>query len=384
MFIVRVLLISHSYIHRSPRLKLDLLSKFPDVELTVLVPESWVFRLEGFVEAGEEYRTPYHFKPLPTINRDNEQRYLLRGMGKIINEFRTDIIHCENGPGAYVYFQANLLKRIFVPHAKSVVFSWGNLPYRIRRPWNRMIEQLNLKQTDCFIAGNEDAVRVHRERGYKGRSRVLPLWGIEPDFGRNVDPEDVRSVRTSLDLDSFVIGFMGRFVRAKGILTLIEATSKLQNELNILLLGRGPLKSEIVELATRLGISDRIRFVDTVPHDEVPLYLNCMDVMVLPSLTTRAWKEQFGHVLIEAMACEVPVIGSSSGEIPSVISDAGLIFREGDAGDLVEMLRMVMEDKGLRDELTRKGRQRVLEKYTHKKIAEETHKIYQELIGGQS
>jgi len=247
-----------------------------------------------------------------------------------------------------------------------------------------MAEQFNLKQTDCFIAGNEDAVRVHRERGYKGRFKVLPLWGIEPDLGRSVDSEDVRSIRTSLDLDSFVIGFLGRFVRAKGILTLIEATSKIQNELNILLLGRGPLKSEIVELAARLGISDRIRFVDTVPHNEVPLYLNCMDVMVLPSLTTPpyapSFKEQFGHVLIEAMSCEVPVIGSSSGEIPNVIGDAGLIFREGDANDLAEKLRMVMGDKGLRDELATKARQRVLEKYTHKRIAEETYKLYQELL----
>jgi len=380
---MRVLLISHSYMHRSPRLKLNLLSKFLDVELTVLVPECWVFRLEGFVKAGEEYQTPYHFKPLPPINRDNEQRYLLRGMGKVIKEFRPEIVHCENGPGAYVYFQANLLKRIFVPHAKSIVFSWKNLPYRIRRPWNWMAEQFNLKQTDCFIAGNEDAVRVHRERGYKGRFKVLPLWGIEPDFGKSVDPQDVRSVRTSLGLDSFVVGFLGRFVRAKGILTLIEATSKIQNELSVLLLGRGPLKSEIVELAARLGISDRVRFVDTVPHDEVPLYLNCMDVLVLPSLTTPpyapSFKEQFGHVLIEAMSCEVPVIGSSSGEIPNVIGDAGLIFREGDADDLAEKLRIVMEDKGLRDELAKKGRQRVLEKYTHKKIAEETYKVYQEL-----
>jgi len=377
---MRVLLISHSYIHRSARLKLNLLSKFPDVELTALVPECWAFRLEGFVEAGEEYRMPYHFRPLPTINRDNEQRYLLRRMGKVIKEFRPEIVHCENGPGAYVCFQANLLKKIFVPHAKSIVFSWKNLSYNIRRPWNWMIEQFNLRQTDCFIAGNEDAVRVHRERGYKGRFEVLPLWGIEPDFGRNVDPEDVRSVRTSLDLGSFVVGFLGRFVRAKGILTLIEAISKIQNELSILLVGRGPLKSEILELATQLGMIDRIRFVDTVPYDEVPLYLNCMDVMVLPSLTTPAWKEQFGHVLIEAISCKVPVIGSSSGEIPNVIGDAGLIFREGNADDLAEKVRMVMGDKRLRDELARRGRQRVLEKYTHRKIVEETYKVYQELL----
>ena len=58
------------------------------------------------------------------------------------------------------------------------------------------------------------------------------------------------------------------------------------------------------------------------------------EVITLPSLSTSYWLEQFGHVLIEAMSCKTPVIGSSSAEIPKVIGDAGFVFKEGDADDL--------------------------------------------------
>jgi glycosyltransferase involved in cell wall biosynthesis len=105
-----------------------------------------------------------------------------------------------------------------------------------------------------------------------------------------------------------------------------------------------------------------------------------MDCLVLPSRTTRKWKEQFGRVLIEAMACEVPVIGSDSGEIPNVIGDSGLVFKEGDVGDLSSKLEVLINNKDVRVELARKGRQRVLNNFTQEKAAEETYKIYQKML----
>ena len=71
-----------------------------------------------------------------------------------------------------------------------------------------------------------------------------------------------------------------------------------------------------------------------MPSTEVPAVLRALDVLVLPSLTTPSWKEQFGRVLQEAMACAIPVVGSDSGEIPHVIGDAGLVTPEGDAAAL--------------------------------------------------
>jgi glycosyltransferase involved in cell wall biosynthesis len=106
-----------------------------------------------------------------------------------------------------------------------------------------------------------------------------------------------------------------------------------------------------------------------------------MDVMVLPSLTTKFWKEQFGHVLIEAFACETPVIGSSSAEIPNVIGEAGLIAPEGDAAALRDALARLMGDAGLRAALARRGRERALAHYTNRKIAEADLAFFEEVAG---
>ena len=66
-----------------------------------------------------------------------------------------------------------------------------------------------------------------------------------------------------------------------------------------------------------------------MPLNDVPRHLRALDALVLPSESTPLWKEQFGHVLIEAMACGVPVVGSDSGAIPEVIGEAGLLFPGG-------------------------------------------------------
>src|SRR5436305_9013059 len=94
-----------------------------------------------------------------------------------------------------------------------------------------------------------------------------------------------------------------------------------------------------------------------------------MDVFVLPSLTRPNWKEQFGRVLVEAMACETPVIGSRSGEIPRVIGDAGLLFQEGNVQELAARVRRLLDDPTLYAQLAAQGRQRVLERYTQERIA---------------
>jgi glycosyltransferase involved in cell wall biosynthesis len=85
-------------------------------------------------------------------------------------------------------------------------------------------------------------------------------------------------------------------------------------------------------------------------------------------------------VLIEAMACEVAVIGSDSGEIPHVLGDAGRTFPEGDAAALGELLRELWQNPAGRIELGQRGRQRVLERFTQAQIAEQTVQVYQEIL----
>ena len=105
-----------------------------------------------------------------------------------------------------------------------------------------------------------------------------------------------------------------------------------------------------------------------------------LDVLVLPSLTRANWKEQFGRVLVEAMACGTPPLGSSSGEIPNVIGDAGLVFPEGDASALAESLQRLMDDTNLREALSRRGPVRVNAHFTQHQVACQHFALFQSVL----
>jgi glycosyltransferase involved in cell wall biosynthesis len=105
-----------------------------------------------------------------------------------------------------------------------------------------------------------------------------------------------------------------------------------------------------------------------------------LDIFVLPSRTTKTWKEQFGRVLIEAMACETAVVGSSSGEIPHVIGDAGLIFEQGNVQHLREQITRLISRPSDRRRLGQTGRLRVLNQYSMGHVAEKTVALYERML----
>ena len=178
---------------------------------------------------------------------------------------------------------------------------------------------------------------------------------------------------------TFVIGYVGRILRMKGLNTLIEAIARLEMNCKILLVGRGEFRPELEKLADQLAMSERIMWIDGVPPEDVPRYINCMDALVLPSRTTPDWVEFFGRVLVEAMACQVPVIGSDSGEIPNVIGNAGLTFPEGKADLLADQIQMIAQDLALRLDLIQLGLERVKE-FSWETIAQRTLEVYQDLV----
>ncbi len=161
---------------------------------------------------------------------------------------------------------------------------------------------------------------------------------------------------------------------------LLHSVARIAGDYQLFVVGKGPLRRQMIRRANKLGINEKLIFAGNVVHREISHYLNCMNLLALPSITTLGWREQLGRVLIEAMACEVPVIGSSSGEIPTVIGDAGLIFGEKDTDDLRNNIGRLMMDEDFRLKLAKKGRQRVLNKYTWCGAAKQIYEVYQELM----
>jgi glycosyltransferase involved in cell wall biosynthesis len=128
--------------------------------------------------------------------------------------------------------------------------------------------------------------------------------------------------------------------------------------------------------ARQLGLEGRVHLPGVVHNADLPTLMNALDAFVLPSEMRRNWREQFGRVVVEAMSCGVPVVGSDSGEIPNVLGEAGLVFHEGEAGALASCLRSLLSDPAMRGRLSQAGRARVLELYSTERVAAQHYDVY--------
>lgn len=390
--LVRVLVVSHTYIVDLNCQKLRALANLSaEMDVTIVVPRRW--RPGGLQNQLVEppAQEEHHFRVVPVSNFSQNNQGLLTFGGDLIpllRRVRPHIIQVEQGVKSLAYAETITLNRLLGLQAKNLCFTWWNLPYNLKFPaaW---IERYNLNNTDGLIAGNQDGADILRQRGYRGPLRVMPQLGVAAERFR---PESQGALANQLGFhpDTFILGFVGRFVAEKGLITLCDALVQLRDHPHWrwLLLGRGPLKQHLMAKAKAGGIADRLCWVDSVPHDQVPRYINLLDALVLPSETTQqfktmtsaGWKEQFGHVLIEAMACRVPVIGSDSGEIPNVINKAGLIFPAGNPDALATSIRTLMEWPNRREQFAEMGYQRAMEHFTNHALAKRMLAFYEELI----
>lgn len=367
---MRILIVSKACLVGAYQTKLEAIAQFEDVELAVVVPPVWedpagrITLERNHTEGYTLYVDPirfngqFHFHYYPTLKRR-------------LREFRPDILHMDEEP-------YNLATWLGVHHARAVgaqslFFSWQNIHRHYPFPFS-LLEKYVLRNVSYAIMGNRAAVEVWRAKEYRGPYRVIPQFGVDPDLFHPPRQRDKGR--------GFVIGAAGRrLVPEKGVDLLLRAAVDLPGIWRLHIAGEGPERRRLERLARELGIADRVHFDGAIPSEQMPAYLRQLDVLVLPSRTLPNWKEQFGRVLVEAMACEVAVVGADSGEIPNVIGQAGLIFPEGNADALHAHLLEVMQTAGLRDKLGHAGRERVLDRYTQAEVAARTVDVYREMIG---
>ena len=379
---MRILMISKACIVGAYQKKLEEIARFPEVELTVVVPHYWRDE-RGVMRLEREHTQGYELVVERMALNGHFHLHFYPGLAKHFRSIRPHIIHIDEEPYNVATWQA---MRLAKNHgAKALFFTWQNIHRRYPPPFS-LVESYNLRHADYAIAGNSEAVRVLKAKGYRGPVRVIPQFGVDPEIyrfqvsGSKFQWSNLQPATWNLEL--FAIGYVGRLVEEKGVHILLRAVAGLRREWRLRILGSGPRRDHLERLAAELGIAERVRFEDPIPSTRMPGYYNQLDALVLPSLTRPNWKEQFGRVLIEAMACGVPVVGSDSGEIPNVIGEAGLVFAEGDVRALRARLSKLMADPALREELAQRGRERVLAHYTQTQVAAKTYQVYRELLGG--
>lgn len=369
---MRVVILSKALVVGAYQSKLAHLAALPDIELTAIVPPIW--RDERGTLSLE--RTPvdgYQLIVTPIRFNGSFHLHYYPQFDRLLSQLRPDIVHIDEEPYNLATYLA--LRSTRRSGARALFFTWQNLLRRYPPPFN-WIERYTLAHANACIAGNHEAEQVWHAKGYRGPIEIIPQFGVDPDvFTPLLRQQATRQL---------VIGYMGRFVEEKGIDVLLQALSKLDGEWRAELIGGGPARARLIDLARRLDIADRVHFAPWMASTGVPQFLRTFDVCVLPSRTRPNWKEQFGRVLVEAMACGVPVVGSTCGEIPNVIGDAGLIFPEGNAEALCDRLRQLQCDAALRDALARRGRQRVLDNFTQDQIARRTYEVYRRIMSNTS
>jgi glycosyltransferase involved in cell wall biosynthesis len=365
---MRVLMLSKACLVGAYQTKLELIGQSEDIELLAIVPPYWDDPA-GRIDLERSHTEGYRLLADPIRFNGSYHLHYYPKLKQRLKEFQPHIVHIDEEP----YNLATWLawRQSNARGAKTLFFSWQNLLREYPIPFRNMEQQV-LMGVDYAIMGNQDSAEVWLKKGYKGIYKVIPQFGVDPDFFHPATKRENSA--------GFIIGSANRrLVREKGVDLLLKAAAKLPGNWRVHIAGEGPEKETLQQLAQELGIQRQVFFDGAIASEQVPAYLCQMDVLTLCSRTTPNWKEQFGRVLVEAMSCEVPVIGSSCGEIPHVIDSAGMVFPEEDIDALHGYLLELMQLEEKRRSLGEQGRRRVLENYTQSQIAAQTIAIYREM-----
>jgi glycosyltransferase involved in cell wall biosynthesis len=255
-----------------------------------------------------------------------------------------DIVHSQELGYWYSMQAARLKRRLGFKLALTV---WETLPFlgAYRNVRTRPYRELVLAETDLFLAATARArASLLLEGAPAERIRICPPGIDVGRFGAGGAPADGPPTIISA----------GRLVWEKGHQDVLRALALLRREgrheraaeASLLIVGRGPEERRLRSYAQELGIAEQVEFRGFLPYEEMPGVYAGAACLVLASLPTRNWEEQFGMVLAEAMAAGVPIVASSSGAIPEVTDGRARLFAPGDWVGLAELLAATLEGRG--------------------------------------
>lgn len=206
---------------------------------------------------------------------------------------------------------------------------------------NQLFSSLSRSGIHQVFTISQDGTRAMESLGFRGRITQIPL-GFDAAIFNPQDSQRIAETKQRLGISQRVIAYFGRIAPEKGVDLLIQALANLLDQPWQFLLDdfdryRSPYQAKIQNLLDSTGVKDRTVFFRSNHHD-IADYMNAADIVVLPSISMPKWKEQYGRVIPEAMACGKVVVGSRSGTLPELIGECGFVFPEGDVGQLQALI----------------------------------------------
>lgn len=351
------------------------------------------------LHSTEEY---YRFLPSPFrglsygLSLPHGMNERMSGLEKELED--KDIVHTAETHTGYSY-QAARFKN--VKKIKTVVTVWENIPFLSTHQFNGfdgVSETLRLALTGNdrivkYVKDRSDVIVAVTERVKasltiegvpENRIKVVPV-GIDTERFKPAPPDP--SLRESLgaSADDILVLFTGRLVKEKGVYDLLHAAILMSRDpelrhVKIAMVGTGPEKAAIARMIGSGGLRERVRLAGGFSYDMVPKLYTAADAFILPSIPTPYWQEQFGMVLVEAMASGLPVISTLSGSIPEVVGDSGILIQPNDPLSIYNEIKRLAVDASLRKNHSKLGRERVLEKFDASIVSKRIGSIYRELI----
>lgn len=351
---MRVLALSHSAVVPAYRAKFRRLAARRGWDLHLALPHAWP---EGGAtvpapSAAQEGRLRLHVLRGRLNGRVGFAS--LAGLDRLAGSLRPDLVYAEEEPyslGAY-----SALRAARRQGAAFACYTWENIERRYKPPLN-WVRCRVLAGADGLVAGNREGAALLRGWGWRGPLLTQPQYGITA-----AEFKPARAAKRP-----FTVGYFGRLVPEKGVELLLRACA--QAGLRLRIGGQGPQEAALRGLAA--GLKAQVLFDGFVPFAQRRRFYAGVDALALPSLSTREWKEQFGRVLAEAMACGLPCAGSDSGAIPEVIGPGGLVLPEGDVAAWAAGLARLARNAALRRRLGAAGRRHALAHYEEGVLVDE-------------
>lgn len=362
---LRILTIAHNAVAASNRRRVTVLRELSGINVTLLTPPWWF-------EEGRRIDLPKSVEwrvGRTAFSGNGTRHFYMTGLIEALRAAQPDVIDLYEEPFSLVALQTLVLRNLLAPSAAIVFYSAVNVQRQWRWPY-RWIERMTLQHADGAHVPNHDVVPILRAKGFAHEKpiRVIPL---------GVDPEPFASA-TPMAPDAMPgprIGFVGRLEPVKGLDVLLDAFAQVTTPASLVIAGDG---SERGRLQARIGpLESRVRIIPPIAYEDMPAFLKTLDILVLPSITILpVHREQFGRVLVEAMAAGVAVIGSSSGAIPEVIGDAGVVVPERDPAALATAIDRLLTNPDQRQALIERGRLRVQARFAWPDVAEQTADLF--------
>ena len=271
--------------------------------------------------------------------------------------------------------------------ARSVVtmldLSFLRMPETFNR-WNRIylstMARVSAHRCDRILTISESTRQdVIRFFGIPASKVEVTYLGVDPVFRKLEDEGLLARFRAERGVPEHFLFYVGTLEPRKNVERLVEAYARLKKHEAIphkLVLGgaKGWLYDRIFARVHELGLEESVLFTSYIPYDELPLWYNCADIFIYPSLY-----EGFGLPPLEAMACGTPVVTSSASSLPEVVGEAAVTVDPYDVDALAGAMVKVLTDHTIRDRLAAQGPQRAA-RFTWKETAAQTLNAYKRVL----